>query len=809
MADIFDFYVYDDRSIQFELAEPIMLEDKDVTQFRFRIPKSLNGFDMSTWAWWFVYVNPKKEKYSIPLILVNDEDDPDNFSVATFSINYGITEKEGGIQFALEVIDADEGGNVLHEWHTRTYSTSVTWTLQGNQTEYEEDITQDILSSIFDQIAVNRAQIALNKARIDNIAHLPDGSTTADAELIDIRVGADDTTYTNAGTAVRSQITALKNDLTDNADGVKSALGFDGMTMIESSSFISGARNASGHITNNSKCTTDKIYHLLPGHVISVSGYTSNIKYAIAGVNNGSYIMDSGWLTSNDERYISLEGDYFINVTTISGSGTLIPSDFDLTVQITPNFSSIKQMKEDVGEITGNKIYGVYDFRFCDYDASGDEVTYGNAMYARCIAICKFDKPQYIAIDHNDYTLGLCWKENGVLHKKATSPSWEVPANVTVAIIIRRSEVSSNPESMFGETPWKYLFTRTLEDKPRSFYTTEIKDTLEKIASVNTEPSLCFTLSTDQHYMTVINWLTNYDSISDMSANMRALGKSVKFDFNVSLGDIADFKAPYSTAVADRFGIKDTSPSNLDAIFTHWREYGMYKLKNINPNFIYVHGNHDDNRYLRVDSGASGYDYTPEEMYSYYMSNAFKTLSGSNPNNLLEYYFDVENLGIRIIILDSNYNNGSGWDYGFSDSTPAWLAGVLNSSSNKQVLILSHMSPVASHNGDNYAYHNFDAVANVIQEWKGNGGDLIALMYGHSHVDWSTTSPWLDITFCCQKIHQLPSSDLSSNMPGCVAPSRTFGTASEDCWNVVIIKPKSRKINVIRFGAGDDREFSY
>lgn len=208
MADVFNFYVQDDRSIQFNIAEPILLEDKDVTEFQFRIPKSLNGFDMSTWAWWFVYVNPKKEKYSYPLTLTDDEDEPADYSVATFSINYGITEKEGRMQFALEVIDADDGGNVLHEWHTRTYSTSVTWTLQGNQVEYEEDITQDILSSIFEQIA-------LNKARIDNIASLPEGSTTADAELIDIRLGADGTTYPTAGEAVRGQVSALKEDISD------------------------------------------------------------------------------------------------------------------------------------------------------------------------------------------------------------------------------------------------------------------------------------------------------------------------------------------------------------------------------------------------------------------------------------------------------------------------------------------------------------------------------------------------------------------------------------------------------------------
>jgi hypothetical protein len=104
-------------------------------------------------------------------------------------------------------------------------------TAKSNVTELLSDMSTakgnitDLLSDMVDA----KGDITDLDTRVDNLATIPSGSTTADLEVIDIRLGYDNSTaYQNAGTAVRTQI----GDLHDRIDDIGLSVSLSGRLQV-------------------------------------------------------------------------------------------------------------------------------------------------------------------------------------------------------------------------------------------------------------------------------------------------------------------------------------------------------------------------------------------------------------------------------------------------------------------------------------------------------------------------------------------------------------------------------------------------
>lgn len=134
-------------------------------------------------------------------------------------------------------------------------------------------------------------EIDIERKRIDNIVALPDGSTTGDAELQDIRVGADGNVYDSAGAAVRGQIGDLKSDIVG-------LLGFS----INKNDWKSGYYNGSGSYLDdgvNSNFTTRIIQSNEFEKIVVTpkSGYQLNV----VTFNGTVFETRQGWKTDRTE----------------------------------------------------------------------------------------------------------------------------------------------------------------------------------------------------------------------------------------------------------------------------------------------------------------------------------------------------------------------------------------------------------------------------------------------------------------------------------------------------------------------------
>lgn len=221
-----------------------------------------------------------------------------------------------------------------------------------------------------------------------------------------------------------------------------------------------------------------------------------------------------------------------------------------------------------------------------------------------------------------------------------------------------------------------------------------------------------FAIQTDTHY--------EYNEDAYYGNNLKCLTNNIGFDFVANLGDVIE---GYANEVTD-------SPENMRKAMTQI----MHRyVTGISCPFMIAMGNHDTNK-MWADA-FEGTPFTFQEVWGRMFKPSFNTnINAVKETGLMYYYTDFEN--VRVIVLNTQDNVNGG--FGVGNEQVEWFeTEALNT--NKPVLVMSHVPLINGWSVSSNYNSSYANIVTALQSFKSGGGTVIACISGHTHTQESQT----------------------------------------------------------------------